>query len=257
MNRFGIGLSSLICVAALTCPCLAQENPWNGSWKADPASMKFSGSTFSIATDADGYTVTPKGGPADPKIVCDGTPKEMPNGMMRTCTKNGAAYDITVMQGDKTTRKVNVSVSADGKTMTRKVENFPADGEPYTMTQIAKRLSGGPGVAGEWKESGFTESQDTGVLTIQVNGDSIDFKETDTPKPITCKLDGTETKLSETSSMSVKLVDPHTLKVTYSADGKVRRENTFAMSADGKTITETDVTPAPAMSTMTLTLHKV
>ena len=52
--------------------------------------------------------------------------------------------------------------------------------------------------------------------------------------------------------MSVKQIDPHTLKVTYSSDGKVRRENTFVLSADGKTITETDVTPDPSPSTMSL-----
>jgi hypothetical protein len=32
--------------------------------------------------------------------------------------------------------------------------------------------------------------------------------------------------------------------------------NTFVVSADGKLITETDVTPAPSLSTMTVTLHK-
>jgi len=32
------------------------------------------------------------------------------------------------------------------------------------------------------------------VLSIAVNGDTVDFKETDSPKPIACKLDGTETK---------------------------------------------------------------
>lgn len=256
MNRFGMNVFALVCAAALTHPCVAQENPWNGSWKADAASMKFSGATFSIATDADGYTVT-RGGTAEPKIVCDGQPKETPNGATRTCKKAGSAYEITTMRDGKTVSVVTVSVSADGKMLTRKADNTPADGDPYTITSMAKRVSGGPGLTGEWKESGFTESQDTGVLTIMVNGDSIDFKETDTPKPVTCKLDGTETKVGDTTTMSVKLVDPHTLKVTYSADGKVRRENTFALSADGKTITETDVTPAPAMSTMTLTLHKV
>jgi len=46
--------------------------------------------------------------------------------------------------------------------------------------------------------------------------------------------------------MSVKLADPHTLKVTYKDDdGKVRRENTFVLGEDGTTITETDVNPAP------------
>jgi hypothetical protein len=56
--------------------------------------------------------------------------------------------------------------------------------------------------------------------------------------------------------MSCKLADPHTLKVTYSNNGKVARENTFVLSEDGQSIQETDVTPDPMPSTMTVTLRK-
>jgi hypothetical protein len=52
------------------------------------------------------------------------------------------------------------------------------------------------------------------------------------------------------------LADPNTLKVTYSADDKVQRENTFVLSPDGRSIQETDVTPSPSPSSMSLTLHK-
>ena len=48
-----------------------------------------------------------------------------------------------------------------------------------------------------WKETSFNESQETGVLTILVKGDSVDFKETDSDKPVTCKLDGTPTPFLE------------------------------------------------------------
>jgi hypothetical protein len=56
--------------------------------------------------------------------------------------------------------------------------------------------------------------------------------------------------------MSVKQDGPRTLKVTYSNDGKVARENTFVLSPDGKTVNETDVTPAPSPSKMSVTFHK-
>jgi hypothetical protein len=58
--------------------------------------------------------------------------------------------------------------------------------------------------------------------------------------------------------MAVKVLDPHTLKVYYSDDsGTLRRENTFVLSLDGKTISETDFTPAPGAAAMTLLLHKM
>jgi hypothetical protein len=219
----------------------------------DPSSIKFEGATFSVATDATGFTTT-RGGVAAPKVVCDGKPQTTPEGML-TCTKAGSGYAVGVTKDGKTVRKTTLSVSADGKTRTSKNERFPADDKPYSITVISKRLSGGPGMAGEWKEMKVIESQDTGVLTIKVAGNTIAFKETDQSKPTMCKLDGTAAKI-DGGEVSVKLADPHTLKVTYSSEGKVRRENTFVLSGDGKSITETDITPAPSLSTMTATLHK-
>ena len=59
------------------------------------------------------------------------------------------------------------------------------------------------------------------------------------------------------TTMSVKKIDAHTLKVTYTgADGKARRENTFVLSPDGKSMSETDVTPDPSPSKMSVTFHK-
>jgi hypothetical protein len=56
--------------------------------------------------------------------------------------------------------------------------------------------------------------------------------------------------------MSVKMEGPRTLKVTYSDHGEVQRVNTFVLSPDGKMIKETDVTPAPSPSTMSVSFHK-
>jgi hypothetical protein len=257
MKRYGISLCALACFTALTLPCIAQDsNPWNGSWKLDKGSLKYDGPTASIATDADGYTIT-RDGKAMPKVVCDGKPNAPANGTVTTCTKDGTGYTLENTRDGKTISKVKIEISADGTKMTRTADVTPPEGSPFTFTTMLKKTSGGgTGAAGTWKETGFTESQDTGVLTIAVNGDSVDFKETDNDKPLTAKLDGTPTTVSGTRTMTVKLADPHTLKVTYLNDGKVARENTFVLSSNGKTIKETDVTPAPMASTMVVLLHK-
>lgn len=246
-------LLAVLSFAAL--PCIAQSNPWNGSWKADPASLKYEGPTFSVATDAGGYTIT-RYGTASPKVVCDGQPHANPDGTSTSCTKSATGYQIENTKDGKTVSKGGVTVSSDGSTLTRKMEFFPPDGSPYTMTFTSTRVSGSNGFDGVWKQTKFAESQDNGILDIQVNGDTIAFKETDNDKPVNCKLDGSETTLPN-GTMSVKLADPHTLKVTYKgSDGKVRRDNTFVLSADDSTITETDITPSPAPSKMSLVFHK-
>ncbi len=259
MKRYGISVCSLACFVVLTLPCMAQDNPqnnpWNGSWKMDRSTLQYDGPTVSIATDADGYTLT-RDGKASPKVVCDGKPNAPVNGTVTTCTKSGSGYALVNTRDGKQVSTVKVEISPDGNKMNRIADITPSDGSPFTITFESKRISGGDGAPVVWKETSFNESQDTGVLTILVNGDSVDFKETDNDKPITCKLDGTPTTLSGTRTMSAKLDGPHTLKVTYSNAGEVQRENTFVLSPDGKTVKETDVTPAPSPSTMSVMFNK-
>jgi hypothetical protein len=255
MKRSYMSVCALMCFAAGTLPCVGFDSPWNGSWKMDASTIKYVGPTFTIATNPEGFTM-PTGSETAHKTVCDGQPKPDTHGTMTTCTKTGAGFQVDSTKDGKPTRKVTISPSDDGKTLTRKAEIFPEDDSPYTITMTAKRVSGGPGAAGVWKQVNIEESAETGLLTIAVSGDSVAFKETDSPKPIVCKLDGSETKTSDTSTMSVKQVGPHTLKVTYRIDGKIRRVNTFELSVDGKTIKETDVTPAPSLSTTSMLFHK-
>lgn len=255
MKRYGISVCTLASFMVLTLPCMAQDNPWNGSWKMDRSTLQYDGPTVSIATEAGGYTVT-RGGKASPRVVCDGKPNAPINGATTTCTKVGAGYALVNTRDGRQVSKVKVEISPDGNTMTRTADIAPPDGSPYTMTFASKRVSGGDGAPVVWKETSFNESQDTGVLTFLVNGDTVDIKETDDDKPITCKLDGTPTNLSGTRTMSAKLDGPHTLKVTYSNAGEVQRENTFVMSPDAKTLKETDVTPAPSPSTMSVMFNK-
>jgi len=256
MKRIGMCVCAAVCCVVIGPLAMAQDSPWNGSWKADPASEKYDGPAFTVATDADGFTVT-MGGVTNPKTVCDAGPNKRPNGVMATCTTTENGYEVNASKDGKPTTHVKYSISGDNKTMTRKVVVFPADGASYTVTTRAERVAGGTGMAGQWKMVSFAESQDTGVMTIKVDGDSVAFKETDTDTPIVCKMDGTPVKTG-TSTIAIKPDGAQTLKVTYTgADGKVRRENTFVLSADGTTVSETDVTPEPAASTTTLTLHKM
>jgi hypothetical protein len=237
---------------ALGSSCFAQTaNPFNASWKMDLASSQFEGSSFSVAVTPAGFTVT-RMGKAAPAVVCDGKPHDGSNGVTYACTKTSTGYRITNTKAGKTINNVTITIA--GSTMTRKQE---FSGPPASwISSTAKRVSGGPGATGVWKTVAVRESMND-PLTIAIHGDSIDFKETDQPKPVTAKLDGSETKLPDIGTIAVRLIDPHTLKVVYRMDGKIRRENTFALSLDGKTISETDFTPDPGASTQTMLLHRM
>ena len=249
MKRSTMTVCALACSVFFSLSCIAQANQWNGSWKIDPATLKYDGPTMSLATDATGYVVT-RQGKAGPKTICDGKPhKDSTDGAMVTCSKAGSGYVLDVSNNGKRTNKVTITLSADGKMMTRRNEVFPADGSsPFTITTVAKRTSGGPGMNGDWKVVSFKESQDKGILSIHVDGNSVAFKETDNDKPVMLKADGTPVKFMG-GTMAAKMDGPHKLTIIYTGeDGKVRRHNTFELSADGKALTETDVTPVVALN---------
>ena len=192
-----------------------------------------------------------------PGVVCDGKEQNSTDGASTTCTKSANGFVITTSKDGKPTRKTTISISGDGKTRTSRSEIFPQNEQPFTMTMVSERVSGGPGSAGQWKEVRFSSSRDDGVLSISVNGDTVELKETNSPKPMTYKLDGTEARLPRGGSVSMTLPDPHTLKMTYKdQDGQVWRENTFALSQDGTTIAERDVRPGPSSSTMSVVFRK-
>lgn len=252
-KQYGISACTLVSLVALALPCVAQQNPWNGFWKEDLSTFKYDGPTFSIATDTDGFTITRSGTPAV-KIVCDGTPKAHPNGSATTCNKSAAGYELVNTRDGKQTSKETIGISPDGKKITRTSDFKSPGGAPNFATATSKRISGGPGLSGTWKETAVHESWNTGVLGIQINGDSVEFKETD-DKPITCKL-GSPTTILGTQMITMTQDDPLTLKATYSNNGKVTRVNTFVLSSDGKTVTETDITPAPWVSTLSVMFHR-
>lgn len=262
MTLHRISVCALASLAALALPALAQStspsNAWNGSWKLDRSSLKYDGPTFSVTTDAEGYTVT-RDGKAGPKTICNGQPNAPRDGVVTTCTKTANGYDLVNTRNGKPVSKVKIEGSSDGSTVTHTAEVTPPDGSsPFTITTVSKRISGSGanGTPTTYQEESFTESQDTGIMSVQFHGDSVDFKETDNDKPISCKLDGSETKVGGTRTMSCKLDNPNTLKVTYRNNGEVARENTFILSPDGQSVQETDVTPAPSASTMSVMLHK-
>ncbi len=246
-------LGATAALLALGSASLAQTaSPWNGSWKMDLSTEHFEGSSFSVAVTPAGFTVT-RLGKAAPAVVCDGKPHNGTSaGTTYVCAKAPAGYHFTYSRDGKTTGTATITVA--GSTMTRK-QDFSGP-PPSSITSVSKRISGGPGSAGVWKTVAVRESM-VDPLTVAIHGDSIDFKETDQPKPVTAKLDGSETKLPDIGTVAIKLVDPHTLKVVYRTDGKIRRENTFVLSPDGKTISETDFTPDPGASTQTMLLHRM
>ena len=256
MREVKLSIRAVLGLILVPCGCLAQDNPWNGSWKADPSSLRYEGPTYSVKTEPDGYTVIVDG-KAQPKTLCNGAAQDMGGGVTRLCTRTSNGYVLESTKDGKVVRRATLTNMPGGPVTSRKVEMFPADGPPVSTLDTSKKLPGGNGATTLWKETSFTESADTGILTIHIAGNQVEFKETDVKEPDKLTLDGTEKRISDFETMALKQVDAHTLKETFkNNDGSLRQENTFVLSPDGKSIRETDVSKARS-STMTIVLRKM
>jgi hypothetical protein len=248
MKHIGINVFALACVVGLSVPCVAQDNPWNGSWKLDKSTVKFDGPIISVATKENSFIVSRYGRLA-PNHICDGQPRKQDDGRGTTCITTSTGYVIITAateDGKQPELKETVSFSKDGNSMTI-VNDTTQQGRPIKTQYISKRISGGPGFGGEWKQVTPTESpSDPGILGIDVQGDSVVFTHSDSMKPMTYKLDGTPTTIGGQRTVEAKLDGSHTLTVTNRNNGNVAQEITFVLSADGHTIQEKEVTPEPA-----------
>ena len=151
--------------------------------------MKYDGPVFSIKTDADGL-VTTRYGKASPKLVCDGKPHAGTNGEMETCEKAASGYHVEYTKDGKPVAKTDLTLMDGGKMSKRVLEVYPPGAPSYQVITDAKRESAGSGWDGTWKVVTFKEPSDQGVLSIDVHGDMVAFKETDNDKPIDASWTG-------------------------------------------------------------------
>jgi hypothetical protein len=247
MKHIGINVFALVCVVGLSVPCVAQDNPWNGSWKLDKSTVKFDGPIISVATKGNSFIVSRYGRLA-PNHICDGQPRKQDDGRGTTCITTGTGYVIitaATADGKQPELKETVSFSENGKSMTL-VDDTTRQGKPVHTQYVSKRVSGGPGIGGVWKQVTPNESPtDPGILEINAQGTSVVFTRSDGTKPMTYTLDGLPTNIGGQRTAEARM-DGSMLTVTDRNDGKVTQETTYVLSKDGHTIKEKAVTPEPA-----------
>jgi hypothetical protein len=150
-----------------------------------------------------------------------------------------SAVEITTRQAGKVTATGKVSVSADGKTMTREMRYIEANGSSSTSTEKLTRVGAPPrtghAVSGTWKFSNYewlsdeTATFKTAAGILSMNGsDGMSY---DAP------LDGTRVPVKNSPGVdaeSVRFKGNNTWEETNYRGDKVVWVNTMVISADGE-----------------------
>ena len=229
------------------------QNPFVGTWKLDPAKGHYTGYSFSNTEISAGHFLH-KEGSTSYEFGTDGKdyPMELRNATVSYQQTGPNQWHRTFKLDGKVTGQSDVTLSEDGKTMNATGTNTAEDGTTSQFTFKNERVSGGPGLAGNWKRVNTKFDSDS-ILVISEpskNSMTLDIKQdkqvlsgpTDghTPWTITSLHPDADKHFGVTALRS----GPRNLTYSSLLDGKETGKGEMTVSEDGKTLTDTqwDVT---------------
>jgi hypothetical protein len=238
-------MRNLFLIALCACGLgAAADAPYVGKWKMNVAKSDFGESTIAyeqmpggeLKTTMDGQSYTFK---------TDGKDNMTPWGMtVAWKAVDAKTWETTEKTNGKVTSTSTLKLSEDGKMLTLDAKRLKADGGTSNDSMTFQRVSGGPGLAGKWKTRNLKTSspemlsltqKGNNGLTISLGnqGGTCDAKFDGKDYPATGPVwpSGWTCAIAENGARGVDL--------TWKKGGKDMYKSTLAVSADGKTLTET------------------
>jgi hypothetical protein len=239
MKHFAL---TLYLLAASAGAALAADSPFAGTWKLNLEKSQLAGQTLTYTATATGFQYS-NGSTVKFDFATDGKDYPVIPGRTVSWTTSGDnSWDSVYKDGKGTVvSKVHRALSADGKTMTVASTVYNADGTTAEETEVRARVSGGPGLAGRWKEVKDSGVPTTLILSFPVPGRYKSERPSD--KEIReGTLDGTPSTIQgptvpESLTIAVKELTPTKMAVTFASKGTVLEKGVQTVSSDGKTMT--------------------
>ena len=238
-----MGALAFLGLMTLSPPGIAQ-NVFNGTWRPDP--QKFGPTrnpdVVELANGVyDCQTCTPPY-----KIKANGQDQSIAGNPYYDALSLTTIDDRTVVKAAKKNRKTvaetKSSVSADGKTKTDVQTMYDMAPRPIEITSHSSRVSvgsqGSHVISGGWRMTDVDVSNHAEDTIFKVSGDTLSMSDR-MGRSFSAKLDGTEGPYmgsDEFTSVSLKMIDSHTIEESDKKGGKVVKISRWSVSPDGKTI---------------------
>jgi hypothetical protein len=245
MKHFALTLALL---AASAGAASAADSPFAGTWKLNVGKSTLAGQTLSYTATASGFQYS-NGSTVKFDFAVDGKDYQVIPGRTVSWTKSGDnSWDSVYKDGKGTVvSKVHRVLSADGKTMTVVSTDYRADGTTSEETDVRARVSGGPGLAGKWKEVKVGRASDTQIYSIPSAG-HIKFEIPSQKTSVEGAANGSPLQVQGPSvpdgaTMTFKAVTPTKLRWSYVVKGVVLAKGTDTVSSDGASLTSVSWAP--------------
>lgn len=226
----------------------AADPPYAGNWKLNPDKSDFGETTMTYEEVADGKMKFSADGQSY-EFKADGNDYPTPWGSSSAWNAvDERTWKVTTKVNEKVVGTSTLTVAADGKTLTVDAKNIDAAGNTSKNTVVYERLSGGQGMAGQWKTKNV-QIGSPGTLSISPsgsNGLTLSFVEQD--GSCSAKFDGKDYPATGPMwpsgwTCAIAKNGATGLDATWKKDGKLMFKDTFTPSADGKTLTDVSSTP--------------
>lgn len=239
---------TLVLLAANAGAASAADSPFAATWKLNTDKSSLTGQTLSYTATATGFQYS-NGSTVKFDFALDGKDYTVIPGRTVSWTKSGDnSWDSVYKDGKgKVLSKVHRVLSADGKSMTIDSTDYRADGTTTQETDVRTRVSGGPGLAGKWKEVKVGRASDTVTYAFPSAG-RIKYQIPSQKLTVEGAVDGSPSKVQGPSSlegatMTFKQVSPNELAWSYAVKGTVLSKGKDTVSSDGASLTSVSWAP--------------
>jgi hypothetical protein len=236
----GLGL----CVAPLA---LATDDSFVGKWKFNPEKSQLNGLTYKVEEAAGDKYKFAFGD--DSETLTLGKEHVTKYGNSWLVTKSSPnAWKWVQKRNGKVFSDAMWTVSDDGATSTYVSTETHQDGSTSHNETKLKRTAGTSGLVGTWESTEIKIGSPTTMEIAKWGTDGYSMKNPADKIVTDLKLDGKEYKpkgptVAPGMTVSGKKVDENKMELSYKLKGKVTDTDSWELSADGKTLTDTVTFP--------------
>jgi len=244
--RRSLTVVALLCsasgIVASAQPDKAADLPYAGKWKMNVAKSDFGETTLGFTQTASGQMQFTASGQS---YTFRTDEKDYPSLFGRTSAWkqiDANTWEIAVKQNGKLLGTETARLSADGKTLTIHEKGPKPAGGTFEQTTVYERVSGGPGLMGNWKTKNLTTSAPT-ILELIPSTDGLTIRIPDFQMSCETKFDGKDYPATGPTvppglTLAIQKTGPRSFDMTEKQNGKAIFKLSFTVSDDGKTLTE-------------------
>lgn len=234
-------LINLAALLVLAPSALVAQSPFDGTWVQNQQKSSMAGQTMKIEDAGNGAVkfVNPN---FTTVVKTDGTKAQTPaGGSMAMQKKSNVSYHETDWLKGNETGQADWDISNNGKTLTIHGYGTNPNGEKFSNTTTYARVSGGTGLAGEWRITS-EKSANSPTITMKLTDNVMTWDIPAIKGVLKAPLNGTATHptgptVPESLTLSMTRRGPRALHVIQKLQGKITFTGTYTVSADGKTMT--------------------